>query len=200
MSGDPLIFVVDDDDAVRDSLAFLLESAHLQARTFADPVEALQAVDASVRCLVTDVRMPQMSGLDLVERLKAAHPALPIVVITGHADVPMAVEAMKRGAGDFIEKPFDDESLLRSIRQAMRPVDVRRVDPQSAQRLDGLSVRERQVLEGLMTGRSNKEIARDLEISPRTVEIYRAKVMAKTGAETYADLIRLGLKAGLGQI
>ena len=104
---------------------------------------------------------------------------------------------MKRGAGDFIEKPFDDEALLRSIRQAMRPVDVRRVDPQSAQRLDGLSVRERQVLEGLMTGRSNKEIARDLEISPRTVEIYRAKVMAKTGAETYADLIRLGLKAGL---
>lgn len=193
------IFVVDDDDAARDSLAFLLESAGREVRAFANPLQVVDAVDADTRCVVTDVRMPEMSGLELVERLKAAHPRLPVIVITGHADVAMAVEAMKKGASDFLEKPFEDEALLRIVDQALAAAPDA-ADPVSAERLASLSMRERQVLEGLMAGRSNKEIARDLDISPRTVEIYRAKVMAKMGADSYADLIRSGLKAGLDQV
>lgn len=191
------IFVVDDDDAVRDSLAFLLESAGHVVRTFANPVEALGALSADVACLVTDVRMPEMSGLELVERARAGHPRLPIIVMTGHADVPMAVEAMKKGAGDFLEKPFDDDSLLRALDLAIRPHPTAPADPEIAARVAALSMRERQVMDRLMTGQSNKEIGRDLDISPRTVEIYRSKVMAKMEAETYADLIRIGMKAGL---
>lgn len=194
------IFVVDDDAAARDSLAFLLESAGRRVRAFANPLEVVGAVDAETCCVVTDVRMPEMSGLELVERLKAGHPRLPVVVITGHADVAMAVEVMKKGASDFLEKPFEDEALLRVLDQVLTDAPEGAGDPESAQRLASLSVRERQVLEGLMAGRSNKEIARDLDISPRTVEIYRAKAMAKMGAETYADLIRSGLKAGLDQV
>lgn len=200
MSHDLTIFVVDDDDAVRDSLGFLLESADHAVRTFASPLDALQAIDSSVSCVVTDVRMPEMSGLELVERVRAAHPAVPVIVITGHADVPMAVEAMKKGASDFVEKPFDDDLLLRCIDQALQSADRRSNDPEVAPRLASLSLREVQVFKGLMTGRSNKEIARDLDISPRTVEIYRAKVMAKMGADTYADLIRIGLKANVDAI
>lgn len=194
------IFVVDDDDAARDSLAFLLESAGRPVRPFANPLEVVDAVDADTCCVVTDVRMPEMSGLELVERLKSAHPRLPVIVITGHADVAMAVEAMKKGASDFLEKPFEDEALLRALDRALASGTERAADPVSAERVASLSMRERQVLGGLMAGHSNKEIARDLDISPRTVEIYRAKVMAKMGAESYADLIRSGLKAGLDQV
>lgn len=200
MTVDSLIFVVDDDDAVRDSLAFLLESAGARVRAFANPLEVVDAVGPDVSCVITDVRMPEMSGLDLVERLASAHPALPIVVITGHADVPMAVEAMRNGANDFVEKPFDDEALLRSIRQAIRSKSALPVDPAVAERLAALSTRESQVLRGLMTGQSNKEIGRILDISPRTVEIYRAKVMTKMQAETYADLIKMGLQGGVERI
>lgn len=200
MTADSLIFVVDDDDAVRDSLAFLLESAGARVRAFANPLEVVEAVGPEVSCVITDVRMPEMSGLDLVERLASAHPTLPIVVITGHADVPMAVEAMRNGASDFVEKPFDDEALLRSIRQAIRSKSAVPVDPAVAERLAALSTRESQVLRGLMTGQSNKEIGRILDISPRTVEIYRAKVMTKMQAETYADLIKMGLQARVGRI
>ncbi len=200
MTDEPLIFIVDDDDAVRDSLAFLLESAGNRVRAFANPLEVVEAVGPDVSCVITDVRMPEMSGLDLVERLASSHPALPIVVITGHADVPMAVEAMRNGASDFVEKPFDDEALLRSIRQATRSKSAAPVDPAVAERLAALSTRESQVLRGLMTGQSNKEIGRILDISPRTVEIYRAKVMTKMQAETYADLIKMGLQAGVERI
>ena len=200
MTPDSLIFVVDDDDAVRDSLAFLLESAGARVRAFANPLEVVEAVGPDVSCVITDVRMPEMSGLDLVERLASAHPALPIVVITGHADVPMAVEAMRNGASDFVEKPFDDEALLRSIRQAIRSKSAVPVDLAVAERLAALSTRESQVLRGLMTGQSNKEIGRILDISPRTVEIYRATVMTKMQAETYADLIKMGLQGGVERI
>ncbi|WP_296817397.1 response regulator FixJ [Brevundimonas sp.] len=199
MGAEQTVFVVDDDEAARDSLAFLLESADRKVRAFSDPTKVVAAVDGETCCVVTDVRMPEMSGLELVERLKAAHPDLPVIVITGHADVAMAVEAMKKGAADFLEKPFDDDALLRVIDQALMAGASEPVDAETARRLASLSTRERQVLDGLMAGQSNKEIARDLDISPRTVEIYRAKVMAKMEADTYADLIRSGLKAGAGR-
>ena len=198
MNRDGMILVVDDDDAARESLTFLLDAAGYQASAFASPLDALGAVDGHTRCVITDVRMPEISGLELVERLKRAHPKLPIVVITGHADVAMAVEAMKKGASDFLEKPFEHETLLRVLGQALTAVSSS-TDPELERRQATLSARERQVLRALLVGQSNKEIARELDISPRTVEIYRAKVMAKMGAETYADLIRSGLKAGLDQ-
>lgn len=198
-----LVHVIDDDPAVRDSLAFLLETANLRARTYESAVaflEALPEVDSG--CVVTDVRMPEMTGIELVKRLKAQGFRLPIVMITGHADVPLAVEAMKAGVADFIEKPFDDEVLLSAINAAL---SVGERDRQGAAetaeisaRLASLSGREREVLDGLVAGHANKVIAYDLGISPRTVEIYRANVMTKMKAASLSELVRMAMLAERG--
>lgn len=198
---EPVVHVIDDDEAVRTSLGFLLEVAELPARTYASPLEFLQvAPDLQSGCIVTDVRMPEMSGLDLVRRLKEIGVKLPVIVITGHGDVPLAVEAMRAGVIDFIEKPFDQDVLLTSIRSALDAQS--RTDTNDAERqrfeqmLSGLSGRERDVLRGVVAGKLNKVIAHELGISPRTVEVYRANVMSKTGASGLSELVRIALLAG----
>jgi two-component system response regulator FixJ len=196
---DPIqVHAIDDDDAVRDSLGFLFASAGLSARLYDSPLAFLEvAADLKEGCVVTDVRMPEMSGIDMVRRLKGLGVDLPVIVITGHGDVPLAVDAMKLGAVDFIEKPFDDEILLSAVRTALAAHTGGTADQVSDSRLAQLSMRERQVLEALVRGAANKEIARELGISPRTIEIYRAKVMTKMGAESFAELIRIAVAAGL---
>jgi two-component system response regulator FixJ len=200
---EPLVHVIDDDEGVRTSLAFRLEMEDLANRTYASPLEFL-AVANSIKsgCIVTDVRMPEMSGLELVRRLQDRGVTLPIIVITGHGNMPLAVEALRAGVKDFIEKPFDDEVLLSAIRRALasqaRPLAVA-VDADRErfeQMVAGLSGREREVLEGVVAGKLNKTIAYELGISPRTVEVYRAKMMSKTGAAGLSDLIRIALLAG----
>ena len=194
-----VVFVVDDDDAMRDSLDFLLSSAGCAVRTFEVAERLLEALtDSNCGCVVSDVRMPGMDGLELLRRIKAARPSLPVVIITGHGDVPLAVEAMKLGAADFVEKPFDDERLI-GVVQAARAGAPREVDPANeiGVRVASLSPRERQVLDGLVTGLSNKAIARTHDISPRTVEVYRANLMAKMQAASLSDLVRMAMRAGL---
>ncbi|MBH0237738.1 response regulator FixJ [Methylobrevis albus] len=192
------VHVIDDDEAARNSLAFLFDAAGLDvvAHENADDFLA-QPSDPGAGCLVTDVRMPGMSGLDLLAELRRRGDRLPVVLITGHGDVPMAVEAMKLGASDFVEKPFDDEAMLRIVRGALaRGADVAAASIEQAEiaaRLAALSPRERQVLDGLVAGHANKRIAFDLDISPRTVEIYRANVMAKMQAASLSDLVRMAL-------
>lgn len=198
---EPLVHVIDDDEAVRTSLAFLLEMSDLPARTYASAAEFL-AISGGLTsgCIVTDVRMPEMSGLDLVRRLKERSVALPVIVITGHGDVPLAVEAMRAGVTDFLEKPFDDAALLASIRSALSTTaEASRHDAERErfeQMLASLSGREREVLQGVVAGKLNKVIAYELGISPRTVEVYRANVMSKTGAHGLSELVRIALLAG----
>jgi len=193
---DDLVHVIDDDPAVRDSLGFLLETADLQPRLYDSALAFLEALPRE-GCVVTDVRMPDMTGLELVRRLKAQDFALPIIMITGHADVPLAVEAMKAGVADFIEKPFDDEVLLSAVHAALQQGEsARRSAAEIAEinnRIASLSGREREVLEGLVAGHANKVIAFDLGISPRTVEIYRANVMTKMHAASLSELVRMAL-------
>jgi len=194
-----VVFVVDDDDAMRDSLDFLLSSAGCAVRTFEVAERLLEALtDSNCGCVVSDVRMPGMDGLELLRRIKAARPSLPVVIITGHGDVPLAVEAMKLGAADFVEKPFDDERLIGVVQAALAGAP-REVDPANeiGVRVASLSPRERQVLDGLVTGLSNKAIARTHDISPRTVEVYRANLMAKMQAASLSDLVRMAMRAGL---
>jgi two-component system response regulator FixJ len=193
-----VVYVIDDDEAARDSLAFLLRSAKLDVRTFESAVAFLEVSPApGAGCVVTDIRMPQMTGLELLARLKSLDVALPVIVITGHGDVPLAVEAMKAGAVDFLEKPFDDDLLLAAVRSALDRAheDRTREAEREAllERLATLSPRERQVLDGLVAGHPNKTIAFDLGISPRTVEIYRANVMAKLQAASLSELVRMTL-------
>jgi two-component system response regulator FixJ len=196
MTTDVQVHVIDDDEGVRDSLAFLFEMSGVTAKTYGNPVDFLDvAPTLSGGCIVTDVRMPQMSGLDLVRKLREKGVALPIIVITGHGDVPLAVEAMKAGAADFLEKPFKDETLLEAVRHALEAGPS--VDGELQGKIAALSMRERQVLERLVQGAANKVIARDLGISDRTVEIYRAKVMTKMGADSFAELIRMAMLAGI---
>lgn len=195
-----LVHVIDDDPAVRDSLAFLLETADLQTRLYDSAISFLEALtDGASGCVVTDVRMPEMTGIELVRRLKAQGFALPIIMITGHADVPLAVEAMKAGVADFIEKPFNDDVLLMAITTALRSGEEgRRGAAETAEinaRMDSLSGREREVLGGLVAGHANKVIAFDLGISPRTVEIYRANVMTKMKAASLSELVRMAMLA-----
>jgi two-component system, LuxR family, response regulator FixJ len=202
MPSDETVYVIDDDDAARDSLAFLFQTADVPVRTYASATEFLAAAPALTGgCVVTDVRMPQMDGLELLRRLRALEVALPVIVMTGHGDIPLAVEAMKAGAADFFEKPFSDEAMLAAVRRALgrRREDRAREAERDAvkERLASLTARERQVLDGLVAGKANKNIAFDLGISARTVEIYRANVMTKMDAASLSELVRMALGAGL---
>ncbi|HEY7229375.1 MAG TPA: response regulator FixJ [Pseudolabrys sp.] len=197
-----IVHVVDDDEAMRDSMAFLLRAENFQVQTYAAATDFLKALpQIKTGCVVTDVRMPGMSGLELLQRLRELKVSLPVIVVSGHGDVPLAVEAMKTGALDFIEKPFSDEVFLRAVRMAVtaHAIDSQRQAQKATidSRLKSLSNREREVLEGLVAGHPNKTIAYDLGISPRTVEIYRANVMEKMQAESLSDLVRMALVGGL---
>jgi len=196
------VHVIDDDEALRESLAFLLRTADIVVTSHASAAAFLEALPAvSLTCIITDVRMPGMSGIDLLRRLKELGLSVPVIVITGHGDVPLAVEAMKFGAIDFLEKPFDDEVLLASVRSALRQqtAETKRRSERTdiENRLTALSPRERDVLGGLVAGRANKQIAYDLGISPRTVEIYRANLMDKMRAGSLSDLVRMALIVGM---
>jgi len=194
---DAVVHVVDDDADARDSLAFLLETADFRVRTYASALAFLSELsDAEPGCVITDVRMPGMTGQELVRRLKAEGSALPVVMITGHGDIPMAVEAMRDGVVDFIEKPFSEARILAALERALAAAPQPAVSDDQAQvlaRMETLSERERQVLDGVVAGHPNKIIARDLGISPRTVEIYRAKLMSKMHADNLAALVRMTL-------
>ena len=197
-----IVHVVDDDEAMRDSMAFLLRAENFQVKTYADAADFLNALpQINTGCIVTDVRMPGMSGIELLQRLRELKVSLPVIVVSGHGDVPLAVEAMKTGALDFIEKPFDDEVFLHAVRMALstHAVDSQREAQKATinSRLESLSNREREVLEGLVAGHPNKTIAYDLGISPRTVEIYRANVMEKMQARSLSELVRMALVGGL---
>ena len=201
MSAEDVIHVIDDDEAVRDSLAFLLESADFKIRTYESALHFLSRLDeVEPGCVVTDVRMPGMSGLELVRELNRRAVHMPVVVITGHGDVPLAVEAMRGGVIDFIEKPFSDDAILSALRTALqRGQDSREVADERkvmVERVGSLSTRERQVLNGLVAGQANKVVALELGISPRTVEVYRANLMTKMRASSLSELIRMALIAG----
>jgi len=199
---DAIIYVIDDDDAVRESLEFLLKTAGIAVRGFETARAFLEVLpQVSAGCVITDVRMPEITGIDLLRKVKEVKPDLPVIVITGHGDISLAVEAMKIGAIDFLEKPFDDDHLLASVRTALdRDADLaqRKAEVNEIQdKLAALSNRERQVLEGLVAGNANKNIAFDLGISPRTVEIYRANLMTKMAANSLSDLVRMAMVAGI---
>jgi two-component system, LuxR family, response regulator FixJ len=200
MPNDLIVHVVDDDPAIRDSLSFLLETADIPARTYESAPALLARVDRlEPGCILTDVRMPEMNGLEMVRRLAELGVRHPVIVMTGHADVPLAIEAMRAGVRDFIEKPFDDEALLSSIRSALAlGAEALEQEGQGSElrtRLDSLSPRERQVLDGLVAGQANKVIAYDLGLSPRTVEVYRANVMTKMQARSLSELVRMSMVA-----
>ena len=194
--------MIDDDDAARQSLEFLLKTVGIKVFGFESAkvfLEKLPHIKSG--CIITDVRMPEITGIDLLRRVRESSVDIPVIVITGHGDVSLAVEAMKIGAVDFLEKPFDDEMLLSSVHTALRKgVDTARHKAEVSDitdRLAALSQRERQVLEGLVAGKANKVIAFDLGISPRTVEIYRANVMTKMSANSLSDLVRMAITAGI---
>ena len=202
MAQGAIVHVIDDDDAVRDSLSFLLRTAAFEVKTYESAALFLEAMKAGVSgCVITDVRMPQMSGIDLLRQLQRTAARLPVIVVTGHGDVQLAVEAMKAGAADFLEKPFDDERVLEAVRTALdngRGEAVRTPEQNAiGERLASLSQRERQVLDGLVAGQPNKTIAYELGISPRTVEVYRAHVMTKMQANSLSELVRMALIAGM---
>jgi two-component system, LuxR family, response regulator FixJ len=196
MQDKAIVHIVDDDEAVRQSLAFLLSSAGHAVRLY-DSATAFLADLAAAKggCLITDIRMPGMTGLELLQALKAKACGLPAIVITGHGDIPLAVEAMKAGAVDFIEKPFEETAILSAVKSALQRRDAGEGGDKEAiaARVASLSERERQVLEGLIAGHPNKTIAYDLGISPRTVEVYRANLMAKMQARSLSELIRMAI-------
>jgi len=200
MSDSFVVHIIDDDEAVRQSLAFLLSTAGVAVRVYDSATSFLDALPSlQSGCLITDVRMPDMTGIELLQRLKAKSIDLPVIVITGHGDIPLAVEAMRSGAIDFIEKPFAEDAILKAVHAAEHVVRKRgkRSEEEAAvaARLGSLSERERQVLDGLVAGNANKTIAHDLGISPRTVEVYRANVMTKMQAKSLSELIRMTLSA-----
>ncbi|MFH1604643.1 MAG: response regulator transcription factor [Pseudomonadota bacterium] len=197
---DAKVYVVDDDDAIRDSLKWLIESRELKVEAYASGEEFLEAYDSDLSgCLLLDVRMPGMSGLELYERLQARNSTLPVVFMTGHGDVPMAVSALKKGATDFIEKPFNDNDMLLLIESCVkqdRAAAVKRAEKTSVvQRLDSLTRREREVLGLIVAGKLNKQIAEALAISIKTVEVHRSRVMEKMGASSVAELVQFVLKS-----
>ncbi len=191
----PTVFVVDDDEAVRESLRFLISSVDLQVKTFASATDFLDAYQPGLQgCLVVDVRMPGMSGLELQRQLSDRSISLPVIIITGHGDVDMAVRAMKSGAFDFIQKPFNDQVLLDLIQAALEKnaraaeADAERAD--ITDQLKQLTDREREVLNGIVEGSSNKDIAAHLNLSEKTIEFHRSKVMRKMSATSLAELTR----------
>jgi two-component system, LuxR family, response regulator FixJ len=195
------VYVVDDDEAMRHSLEFLLGSADFDVTLFDSAQAFLAALSAlEFGCVVSDVRMPGIDGIEMLRRLQAQHCRFPVIIMTGHGDVPLAVEAMKLGAVDFLEKPFDDNLLISMVESGLR-----RAEPEArnealtreiAVRVESLSPRERQVMDGLVAGLSNKAIAREYDISPRTIEVYRANVMTKMQAGSLSELVRLAMRAG----
>jgi two-component system response regulator FixJ len=195
------VYVIDDDEAVRDSLQFLLSSVDFEVALFESAQAFLDAVATlPFGCVVSDVRMPEIDGIELLRRLKSLGSRFPVIIMTGHGDVPLAVEAMKLGAVDFLEKPFDDDLLI-----TMVDAGLKRAEPEArqeavtreiAERIASLSPRERQVMDGLVAGLSNKAIAREYDISPRTIEVYRANVMTKMKASSLSELVRLAMQAG----
>ncbi|HEY6023975.1 MAG TPA: response regulator FixJ [Pseudolabrys sp.] len=202
MQPEPIVYVIDDDDAVRQSLEFLLKTAGIAVRGFESAkafLEILPQIQSG--CVITDVRMPEITGIDLLRRIKEGDLDIPVIVITGHGDISLAVDAMKIGAVDFLEKPFDDDLLLAAVRSALdTEANAARHKAELADihdKLAALSNRERQVLEGLVAGKANKVIAFDLGISPRTVEIYRANLMTKMAANSLSDLVRMAMTAGI---
>jgi len=202
MTSEHKVFVVDDDEAVRDSLQALLESDGYTVEVFESGAAFLKAYSQQqTGCLVVDVQMPEMNGLELQQRLIDSGFDLPIIVITGHGDIPMAVKALKSGAFDFIEKPFDDDDFLTSVRhageQSRQDQGQRSLAAQATGRIARLTARERDVLEQLVIGRPNKVIAYELNISPRTVELHRARVMEKMQARSLSQLVRMALSVGI---
>jgi two-component system response regulator FixJ len=202
MPTEAIVHVIDDDEAVRQSVEFLLRTSGIAAKTYGSAAAFLAALPKTDSgCVITDVRMPEISGIDLLRHLGDRRISIPVIVITGHGDVPLAVEAMKAGAVDFLEKPFDDELLLRSVRSALnRSQENAERESERAEldaRIAALTSRERDVLDGLVAGKPNKIIAFDLSISPRTVEIYRANLMTKMQAASLSELVRMALLAGV---
>lgn len=198
------VCVIDDDSAMRESLEFLLGAAGFSVRLFDSAQSFLNELPGlEVGCLLTDIRMPGIDGIELLRQLSSASPGrkLPVIVMTGHGDVPLAVEAMKLGALDFLEKPFEDDRLLGMIETALSRNDSgsksEALTADIASRVTTLSQRERQVMQGLVTGQSNKVIAREYDISPRTVEVYRANVMTKMQAGNLSELVRFAIRAGI---
>jgi two-component system, LuxR family, response regulator FixJ len=198
------VYVIDDDPAMRDSLDFLLGSAGFSVRLFDSALVFQNEIPMlESGCVVTDIRMPGMDGMELLRQLNQASAVrkLPVIVMTGHGDVPLAVEAMKLGALDFLEKPFEDDRLIGMIETALSQTDIgaksEAVSADMAARVASLTQRERQVMQGLVTGQSNKAIARDYDISPRTVEVYRANVMTKMQAGNLSELVRFAIRAGI---
>lgn len=203
MASEPIVYVIDDDDGARDALEFLLDTAAIRVRSFPSADTFLAASPPlSGACVITDVRMPGLNGIELVEELKRRGAAVPVIVMTGHADVPLAIQALHAGVSDFIEKPFDGDVMLAAIRKsiAMQAADAEaQAERQEVQeRIESLSGREQEVMAGLVRGDANKAIAFDLGISARTVEVYRANVMVKMRARTLSDLVRMVTVAGRG--
>ncbi|WMT73451.1 response regulator FixJ [Bradyrhizobium sp. Ash2021] len=204
MSQNDKVYVIDDDPAMRDSLDFLLGAAGFKVRLFDSAQVFLNELPhVEVGCVVTDIRMPGIDGIELLRHLNSnsAVRKLPVIIMTGHGDVPLAVEAMKLGALDFLEKPFEDERLVSMIQTALSQNDVgsksEAITDEMTARVASLTPRERQVMQGLVTGQSNKVIAREYEISPRTVEVYRANVMTKMQAGSLSELVRFAIRAGI---
>ena len=199
----PMVFVVDDDPSIRESLRLLLRSAGYSIKTFASAVEFLESErrTSGPACLVLDVKMPDIGGLDLQKELISRDYAMPIVFITGHGDIPMSVQAMKRGAFDFLSKPFDDNQLLVAVKEALLKDSQTRADrneqKQIMRKLDSLTARESQILTYLITGMINKQIGYELDISERTVKAHRKQVLAKMSVNSIAELVLLTVKAGV---
>ena len=196
------VYVIDDDAAMRDSLHFLLDSTGFEVTLFDNAQSFVDALPGlAFGCVLSDVRMPGLDGIELLKRMKAQQSPFPILIMTGHGDVPLAVEAMKLGAVDFLEKPFDDDRLTAMIESAIRQAEPaaksEAVAHDIAARVASLSPRERQVMEGLIAGLSNKLIAREYDISPRSIEVYRANVMTKMQANSLSELVRLAMRAGM---
>lgn len=197
-----VVHIVDDDDATKDSLRFLLASAGIPVRCHDSGSSFLGELEsAEAGCLISDIRMPDISGIELLRIVREKRPSIPVVLITGHGDVTLAVDAMKLGAADFLEKPYSEDAILAAVGAALeKQTDAGRTEAERAdiaERLEQLSPREAQVLAGVVAGKPNKIIAYDLDISPRTVEVYRANLMTKMRASSLSHLVRMALQAGL---